>query len=325
MDDGGVKQSVSLLGMKPGSKWALLAEWCDRSFVRQALSYELAYPLMDYIPKTKYCEVFINGIYYGLYQLSEQPTRKRLGISKDGCLLYLVHDWQSDFSCVYECSGKTIESSFEMKYPKIENCDSSRIDVIKTSVFDMIHSFDDRQNHSYETIIDVKSFADYQLSSEFSKNLDAYNFSAYLYKEGEDFPYKMSLWDVDLSFGGDAFQISLPNGWVYDEGGGNRLWWQTLMKDKNYRDAVARRWTQCRKKEYSDERIAMVLDSLVACITSSGAVERDAQAWGTYSDVKDYNVHVKWEAISFDKEVKFLRNWIHLRLMWMDSQLKCLK
>ena len=68
--------------MRKGKKWALKASPFDKSMIRDVLTYELARPYMDFVPQTRFCEVIIDGIYHGIYSLSEQITADRLKLEK---------------------------------------------------------------------------------------------------------------------------------------------------------------------------------------------------------------------------------------------------
>lgn len=82
LEEGGKKKKSKLLGMRKGKKWALIANHIDKSMIRNTLTYELARPFMDFVPQSKYCEVIIDGIYYGIYSLTEQITADRLKLEK---------------------------------------------------------------------------------------------------------------------------------------------------------------------------------------------------------------------------------------------------
>ena len=80
LKDGGEKKRCSLLGMRKGKKWALIAPYIDRSMIRDALTYELARPYFEYVPEGRYCELILNGVYYGIHWLAEQPDARRMGV-----------------------------------------------------------------------------------------------------------------------------------------------------------------------------------------------------------------------------------------------------
>ena len=71
LEKGGVKKKVSILGMGKDNNWALLAPFADKSMMRDLLAFEISRPWMEYTPQDHYCELFVDGIYFGVYILSE--------------------------------------------------------------------------------------------------------------------------------------------------------------------------------------------------------------------------------------------------------------
>ena len=71
LEDGGEKKKVKILGMGKDNKWALLAPYSDRSMVRVPLSFDISRPWMEYAPQCRFCELYLDGIYYGVYILTE--------------------------------------------------------------------------------------------------------------------------------------------------------------------------------------------------------------------------------------------------------------
>lgn len=76
--------AVALLGMPKESDWLLMNTWNDRSFIRNPLMYQLFSAMGHYATRFRFCEVFINGSYEGIYQFTEKIKRdpQRINISK---------------------------------------------------------------------------------------------------------------------------------------------------------------------------------------------------------------------------------------------------
>ncbi len=65
---------ISPLGMKDNVKWNLIANGMDRSLVKNRIVYEAACSTnMEYTIDCRYVNCYINGIYQGLYLLTEKP------------------------------------------------------------------------------------------------------------------------------------------------------------------------------------------------------------------------------------------------------------
>ena len=59
--------NVSLLGLPKEEDWILNAPYTDKSLIRNALAYKWGSALGNYAPRTKFCEVVINGAYKGVF------------------------------------------------------------------------------------------------------------------------------------------------------------------------------------------------------------------------------------------------------------------
>ena len=68
-----LEKGKDLLGMGKARKWILSANWLDKSFIRNELSYDLAeYMEIPYTPQHQQAELYINHEYIGLYLFSEK-------------------------------------------------------------------------------------------------------------------------------------------------------------------------------------------------------------------------------------------------------------
>lgn len=76
-DSAGQDFNVSVMGMPEEHDWILYAPYNDKTCLRNVLSYELANRMGMYAPRTKYCELLLNGEYLGIYVWMEKIKRDR--------------------------------------------------------------------------------------------------------------------------------------------------------------------------------------------------------------------------------------------------------
>ncbi len=76
-DGLGAGVAASLLGMPVEEDWVLFAPYNDKSLMRDVLAYKLARDMGRYAPRTRYCEVVLNGDYLGIYILMEKVKRDK--------------------------------------------------------------------------------------------------------------------------------------------------------------------------------------------------------------------------------------------------------
>ena len=89
------------------------------------------------------------------------------------------------------------------------------------------------------------------------------------------------------------------------------------MKDSVFRSRVQEQWGELRENAYSTANIEHKIDSLNYVLTVNGAINRNTEAWETYS------VHRKEarRGLSYNEEIAFLKAWIRARLAFIDREL----
>lgn len=349
----GEKQKVRLLGMNSDDDWALMAPYADRSMMRDLLAYELSRPWMEFVPQGRYCELILDGTYYGVYVLSELVSdgKNRLNLQRpgyDGNPLtgdYLMEvdrdDGQGYYTSRYNPVNdvgtrvRWITLHYKYEWPKYDELTEEQRAYISSCIDDMEDAFaadnyDDPQT-GYRQYIDVRSFIDYQLATEFGHNVDGYRLSSKFYKRRDrtNSRFHMALWDMNLAYGNSENNNSWrTDGWAYKDNSlvykqGERqmppFWWYKLNSDPNYVFDMQIRWWEYRNANFQEERIMELIDSLATELTSHGAMERNSQAWPRWGK---YIWPNKYVAPDFESEVAYLKQWLTERLAWMDEQLE---
>ena len=358
LEEGGKKVKVSLLGLGKDNDWVLLAPFADKSMIRDVLTFELGRPYLDWVPSSRHVEVVVDGKYYGIYILTERPGKgkNRLNLhdpGEDGG--DLTGDWRVEidrddedhyYRSKYHPYGRygTVDNTKYITYqyddPEYEDfadLPAGTEKAIQKSIDDMEDCFagDNYKDpvNGYRKYIDVTSFIDYMLSTEFTFNVDGYRLSSHMYKysetraknEGLDSRWKCTLWDFNIALGNaDYYKGSRTDLWQYDMNSretDNQLvpfWWKRLIDDPAYQTDLKARWAQYREGQYADNRIDAKIDSLATLLTSGGAMGRNEAAWGMFGRYVWPNAYVGY---SFNDEISYLKRWIKNRLTFMDKKL----
>ena len=322
--EGGKKKKSKLLGMRKGKKWALNHVRIDRSMIRDALSYELARPYMEFVPQVRFCEVIVDGIYRGIYLLSEQITADRLKLEKPGengdsiTGGYILEIDKRNKGEAYPSKHWNI--SFLFKHPDYDKLSPHQKAYIGELIDKIENSLINKKWRKLEKLIDIQSMIDYQLISEFSSNHDSYDLSTYLYKRrnDDDARIKFCIWDFDVTYGNNRL---LYNDRVYSL---RKHWWSTAMEDSVYVKKLRQRWNQYRETTFSDEHIEHIVDSLTTQLSICGAEKRNSEAWMIWDNHGDWRgpkriACEKYMSVSYEDEIEFLKEWIRKRLKWMDQ------
>jgi len=70
--------------MPTENDWILSAPYYDRCMIRNVLVYRIARQMGWWAPRTRFCELVLNGNYQGVYVLMEKikPDKNRLNIKR---------------------------------------------------------------------------------------------------------------------------------------------------------------------------------------------------------------------------------------------------
>lgn len=356
--EGGEKKKVSLLGMNKDNKWTFLAPWTDRSMIRDVLSFSLAKPWMDFVPDTRYCEVIIDGTYYGVFILVERVSqgKKRLNLkdsneigngTETDILVYIDRGDDPYFKSKYHPFGKEGMNldrfiKYEYKFPEetdFPNLPEGTKDFIDNEINLLEESFlvENRNTaKGYKNMIDVTSFVDYMLSTEVSNNVDGYRLSTYLYKhsksrgetENLDSRWKCSLWDFNMAWGNTMYYNHVSNDlWHYDincrddfekDNDWVPFYWHVLLQDPDYVELMCNRWSQYRSSNYSNDSIINKVDSICYLLEIGGGLDRNEKAWQIFTSSV---WGVGYNVDNYQEEIEFLKNWILGRLDFLDKEL----
>jgi hypothetical protein len=343
-DSEGENLNVPVLGMPEENDWILHAPYSDKSLLRNYLSYELARDMGRYASRTRFCELVINGDYKGLYIFMEKVKRdnNRVDISQlgpdeitgddlTGGYIVKIDKWDGETN-----DGWYSESPlggfdgvwYQYHYPKPDDIVEEQRDYIMDYITDFetlmsSESYDDPGAGYYEQV-NLESFIDVSLMSEISKNVDAYRLSAYMYKDKDSEDGRLTMgpiWDYNLAFGNaDYYDGWNPEGWQMDVELGNDgfkipFWWYRIWDDTTYVTAFNQRWHVLRQSIFSEDNIINLIDSATTLIDDAQA--RNFQRWPVLDEYVWPNAYVGG---SYANEIEYLKNWIHVRLEWMDEQ-----
>ena len=222
LEDGGTKKKVDILGMGKDNNWALLAPYSDQSLLRNPLAFELARPWMEYSPRCRFCELYLDGIYYGVYILTEVVSKgkHRLnlpdpGESDDditgGYILEVDRAEGNYYTSRYyplSSTGSTLITKVYIQYqsPDYEDLTEGQLAYINDRIYQMetaLWNYSPGATPTYREYLDMDNFIDYQLAMEIGHNVDAYRLSGKFFKrrDSEDPRFKMVVWDMDLAYG----------------------------------------------------------------------------------------------------------------------------
>jgi hypothetical protein len=339
--------SVSLLTMPKESDWILSAPYSDKSLMRNPLTYYLGNRMGRWQPRTKWCELYLNDNYRGVYLLEEKIKRDKNRVKIDrleppfqnGDSLsggYIVKvdklgglSANDFFSTTPLVSYKNARHyAFTYVYPKPEDISPGQ----KTYIKDFLTEFETNLNGNnfkdplsgFRSYIDEMSFAEYEIIQELSNNVDGYRFSTFFYKESDSKGGKLiagPLWDFDLCYGNVDYSPRnlATNTWLYPNYGPNEgypmHWWARLMEDSDYQYLVKKRYSQLRSGPLNTDSIISYLDDNATFL--GDAINRNFERWPILDQYVWPNSYI---GDTYENEMDYLKTWIINRLTWLDSK-----
>ncbi|PIB37176.1 hypothetical protein BFP72_18065 [Reichenbachiella sp. 5M10] len=326
--DGSDKDNVSLLDMPKENDWILSGIAYDSSLIRDYLCYELSRQLGNYAPRTRYCELILNGSYNGLYILMEKikADDNRVDIDQieesaatqpDLSGGYITQaDRADDDPLAWSMSTNTGQNvDYVHVVPKPEDATNTQTSYIE-SVFIQLASTSRNQNSDkadgYPSLIDIPSFIDFMLINELSSNSDAYQYSTYFHKDKMGKLRAGPIWDLNLTFDNDlrfwGLDRSKPDIWQFDNGDNvGSKFWLDLYEDDTYRCYLSKRWNELTTPDQplNETRLNTRIDEIVAEI--SEATIREEARWGTIVD--------------HDQHITQIKDFLSERITWMTTEL----
>ncbi len=343
--DSGTNLNFPLLGLPQENDWVLHGPYSDKSLIRNALAYHLGNAMGWWSPRTRFCEVFINDEYRGVFVLTEKIKRDRNRVDVARLLPedntgdeltggYILRiDRQREGCWISPFMGRTGSYEIPISYydPKYDELTVQQREYIKNHVtaFETALAGNNFKNQEtgFRAYIDVLSFIDYFLITEISRDLDGYRCSVYFYKEKDSDGGKLNaspLWDYNLGFGnGNFMRADEPEGWT-DDGIGNGdwgggecvFWWDRLLEDPYYKARIKSRWNELRAGKFSNENIFAFIDSCADLL--SEAQVRNFQKFNILNKYVWPNAYIGG---SYANEIDYLKNWIVQRTGWLDTQI----
>ena len=309
-----------MLNMLEDKKWLFLAEYSDKSLIRNKISLDLgAMSRLEYTPKGEYAEVFLNDEYNGTYLITQKVEVKsnRLNLPDNGYLVEIDQDYRLDADDIFFkptiFTQKHNENVFNIKEPSVDY-NTAAFDLIK----DYINNFEaalfganfkDAQT-GYQAYIDLPSFIDWYLVQEIAKSVDAKYYSSIYFNYIPDGKIKMGpLWDFDLSYGNvDYANSQYTNGfWIKEN-----PWYKRLFEDPAFESEVKERFM------YFYNNTNVILDKI-----DEYAKQLERAQGKNYEKWPTLGTYVWPNPVYFDthaEEVSHLKDWVTKRMEWLHGE-----
>lgn len=320
-------KKASLLGMPESKNWVLLANYADKSLMRNELAFILSRNIgRTFTPATRYVEAYLNGNYIGNYQLAEQVKEgkglvdieeqpKGTNVLPDLSGGYLIEqDLFATGEPVYFYTARNMP--FVIKYPDEDDINQAQKDYIKNHFQKMedalyASNYTDPVN-GYRRYFDVDSYVDFYIVNEVIGNPDAFR-STYMFKKrNDDKIYTGPVWDFDKAANNDNRLGDQVNGLMSNSAFEPRIWFKRFMTDASFRLKIKQRWNELKPK-------ILALPNSIDPIEKKLAVSqvRNFTKWDILKKQSYLEMNVSG---SYAGDVKYLKTFLINHITWLDAK-----
>ena len=327
-------KKAQILGMSTDKRWDLLANFLDRTRLRNDIALEMGRRLtgLAWTPKGRYVELVLNGVHQGNYYLVEhiKISKERVNITemkaKDtseeaitgGYLMELGVEYDAaetnkflsnQFKDLYSpntwgimhTGGYSTCLPFMIKDPDDDVIVPAQLEWITNYINDVQNKIVSGKGSEWHPLVDMDSFIDWMFVQEIVGNGEPLHpKSVYMYKDRGDKLCMGPLWDFDYN----TFNNQIPIGTIY-----RYCIWYGFMWDSDFFARAKQRWPAAKA----------VFQGMSSYITTQAAnnkysVARDMQIWGASG--KNINGD---EAYDYDTAVTLIKNSITTRISALDA------
>lgn len=198
--------------------------------------------------------------------------------------------------------------------PVQKNWLQRRLDQIETVLHGDAFS---SPSQGYAALIDTRSFIDYHLMVEISKNVDGHRFSTF-YTLDRGGKIKMEpLWDWNLSFGNsNGKQGWLSEHWLWPQLSDTEYtWFRRLFEDPDFGQSYVDRWAELHRSPFSTETLLKRIDEIAQSLGE--AQKRNFERWPILGKLVTPNY---FYGETYEEEVDLMKEWLRKRLEWINAQ-----
>ncbi|MCI9679994.1 MAG: hypothetical protein HFI26_01270 [Lachnospiraceae bacterium] len=306
LDENGVKNQESLLGMREDDDWILRSLASDESKIREKLATDLWNEMNAFGSyHMKYIELFLDGTYWGLYALQEPLDFKTLQCTSEDTMLYKTCTWPGEALFL---------NNMEMFGRNNLRCGDIEIDKAHKENLDL--AYDVMEEYKY--LLGGKSLEKIQLDLD-KENLYRLNIflsaiigvdntgkNQYIIANSigsSKFKIRKLPWDFDMTFGlmvDDRVHEDAFSSFIEDE----TISYLMSVEPDETKAGLRETYNAFSTTVLNEEHLLEQVDRLYCAIYESGAQMRE---------------NIAWKQDVGEEQVEVIKQLIRRRLIWMDE------
>ena len=320
------KQEV--FGMPKHKRWVLLANWKDRTLLRNDAAFWLSkQTALPYTVNGLFVELEFNGEHRGNYYLCEQ-------IKIDGNRVN-IQEWapedtgditggfMMEIDNNFDEANKFKSSKYRLKYmfkDPDEDLTDAAVNYMKNFINNLETKIQNASNGEYREDFDIDAAIWFMFVNELTGNGDFYNenfsdeykgpHSTYLYKDKGGKLTMGPVWDFDYL----TFMPERDSKWAGADQSG--YYYKSLIKDSVFKERLRELWS-----DYQDNIAGF--DSYIDLMADKIALSEqfNTAMWG-YSNTSQDQGQNKDNELSFEDAVSLMKTAFAGKKSWMDDEFK---
>ncbi|MDR3308974.1 MAG: CotH kinase family protein [Tannerella sp.] len=295
-----------ILGMPAHKRWVLLANYVDRTMIRNHLAFEVARRTdLEWTPRGKFVEVMLNDETIGNYYLCEQvridenrvniTEMKATDTGKDAITGGYLLELDSHFDEVNKFRSATFDLPVMIKEPDEETLQPAQFDYIRNYIDSLEILISSPQSRKYAEMLDDTTFIDWWIVMELATSHESYvPASFYVYKDRLGLLKAGPVWDFDLrTFGDDEGFVAKYADWIYN-----------LLRDPVFCSKARSRWTHLAP---SFIELGNQIDSIASSLKISSEVDTEIWPVSKRLNIPSFSPLNGDEFLPYDEAVKRLK------------------
>lgn len=335
------KKALSMVSMDRSVYWKLNAEYIDKTFMRNKLSYDLfrQFRKGNFAPEVDFTVLYENEKYQGIYTISEGVNEYRLGLNLDdpNAVLFkeppfhfapskhkknydnFAHYSKVDERYAYfsqKAKKKLIKQSYyNQRYPDIFE-DNKKSIIHNVTEFLFNSSDADFTEKVFQDYFDQDNILDWHLLLLITNNGDGIIKNNYFYRTASNEPLMYCPWDFDHSFGREGDGALITEDICPIE---NHILFQRLLElnPQDYKKKLYEKFEALKAAGViSVEQLHKMIDDNAKIIRPE--IKQNEKRW-------PMGEIVHFKGSNFEKELKLMKEWIEKRIPRIERYLEDLQ
>ena len=311
-----LESKTSILGMPKHKRWVLLANWMDRTLLRNHIAFEISKASgLDWTPRGEFVEVILNGKHQGNYYLCEQIKidENRVNINKmedsdiegDAITGGYLMELDTYFDEVHKFKSSIKQLPYMFKEPDEDALNEQQKNYMINYVNTLEEVlYDDAKfaTRDYADYLDVDSFIDWWFVQELAGNAESsHPKSVYMHKDTAGKLKAGPVWDFDWgTFVRSGFEVK------------SALYYERLFSDPVFVARVKELWTL---RYHGFLSVANVIAEKAVELENSAML--NTALWPLLNQVVNGD-----EQMSYKDAVNRMQTRYTTKFYWLDWQIK---